>query len=91
MFTQLQCTNSFYFNANAFVTEIASNGAALVYSTYFGGTNYDIGKGIAVDSQWIRLCDRFHRLDEFSHHQCVVQQLVWTTLREPTRYPSPIP
>jgi len=34
----------FYFNCNAFVTEVASNGGALVYSTYFGGTNYDIAK-----------------------------------------------
>ncbi|MGO9586784.1 MAG: immunoglobulin domain-containing protein [Limisphaerales bacterium] len=49
-FRQLQCTNSFYYNANAFVTEIASNGGSLVYSTYFGGTNYDVGKGIAVDT-----------------------------------------
>jgi hypothetical protein len=47
-FKKLQCTNSFYFNCNAFVTEVASNGGALVYSSYFGGTNYDIGKGIAV-------------------------------------------
>ena len=50
MFKHLQCTNSFSYNANAFVTEIASNGSALVYSSYFGGTNYDIGKGIAVDT-----------------------------------------
>ena len=46
----LACTNSIYYNANAFVTEIASNGTSLVFSTYFGGTNYDIGKSIAVDA-----------------------------------------
>jgi hypothetical protein len=34
---------------NAFVTEIAPNGAALVFSTYFGGTKADEGEGIAVD------------------------------------------
>ena len=49
MFRYLQCTNS-YFTYNAFITEVASDGGALVYSTYFGGTNYDIGKGIAVDT-----------------------------------------
>jgi hypothetical protein len=35
---------------NAFVTEIASNGTALVFSTYFGGTKADEGEGIAVDA-----------------------------------------
>ena len=32
-----------YFHCNAFVSEIASNGAALVFSTYLGGTNFDQG------------------------------------------------
>ena len=36
--------------ADAFVTKLAANGAALVYSTYLGGSNYDRGSGIAVDS-----------------------------------------
>src|SRR4029077_7558974 len=35
--------------ANVYVTELNSNGTELVYSTYLGGTNYDIGEGIAVD------------------------------------------
>jgi hypothetical protein len=39
-----------YYNANAFVSEIAAGGSRLLYSTYLGGTNYDWGKGIAVDS-----------------------------------------
>jgi hypothetical protein len=44
-------TNSAYFNnANAFVTEIASNGSGIVFSTYLGGTNFDEGEGIAVDA-----------------------------------------
>lgn len=38
-----------YYNANAFVAEIAAGGSNLVYSSYFGGTNYDEGRGIAVD------------------------------------------
>ncbi len=36
--------------ANAFVTKIGAGGSPLVYSTYLGGTNYDLGKSIAVDA-----------------------------------------
>lgn len=39
-----------FLNANAFVSEITNGGGALVYSTYLGGTNYDVGRAIAVDS-----------------------------------------
>ena len=35
---------------DAFVTKLNSTGAALVYSTYLGGINIDIGNGIAVDA-----------------------------------------
>ena len=68
-FKKLQCTNSFYFNCNAFVTEIASNGGALVYSTYFGGTNYDIGKGIAVDTNGSVYVTGFTASTNFPSHQ----------------------
>lgn len=37
-------------NADAFVTEFDPTGAALVYSTYLGGSNTDSGNGIAVDT-----------------------------------------
>ncbi len=37
-------------NYNAFVTEISAGGSALVYSTYLGGSSYDFGSAIAVDS-----------------------------------------
>ena len=46
----LACTNTFYINANAFVAEIASNGNSVVFSTYFGGNNFDQGKSVAVDT-----------------------------------------
>ena len=46
----LACTNSIYFNANAFIAKIGPGGTNLVYSSYFGGTNFDEGKGIAVDN-----------------------------------------
>ncbi len=34
---------------NAFVTKLNSTGTALLYSTYLGGSFFDIGQGIAVD------------------------------------------
>ncbi|MBL0321432.1 MAG: SBBP repeat-containing protein [Ignavibacteria bacterium] len=34
---------------DAFVTKLNSNGSTLAYSTYIGGSNYDAGRGIAVD------------------------------------------
>jgi Bacterial Ig-like domain (group 3)/Beta-propeller repeat len=38
------------FYADVFVSKINAAGSALVYSTYLGGTGYDSGAGIAVDS-----------------------------------------
>jgi beta-propeller repeat-containing protein/HYDIN/CFA65/VesB family protein len=35
--------------ADAFVTKLSVEGSALVYSTFLGGSNVDIGYGIAVD------------------------------------------
>ena len=35
---------------DAFVTKLSADGSALVYSTYLGGSNFDIGWGIAVDA-----------------------------------------
>ena len=46
---KLACTNTFV-NANAFIAKIGPGGSNLLYSTYFGGTNFDEGFGIAVDS-----------------------------------------
>jgi hypothetical protein len=37
-------------NFDVFVTELTPPGSALVYSTYLGGSNGDIGSGVAVDS-----------------------------------------
>ena len=48
--SHLACTNTVYFNANAFVAKIGAGGSPLVYSTYLGGLNFDEGEGIAVDS-----------------------------------------
>ena len=35
--------------ADAFVTKLSSTGNSLIYSTYLGGGDWDIGSGIAVD------------------------------------------
>ena len=37
-------------NGDAFVTKLNASGTALVYSTYLGGSSYNYGNGIAVDS-----------------------------------------
>jgi hypothetical protein len=37
-------------NADAFVTKLDPAGATLVYSSYLGGSNTDLGNGIAVDT-----------------------------------------
>jgi hypothetical protein len=36
-------------DTDAFVTKVAANGIALVYSTYLGGAGFDEGNGIALD------------------------------------------
>ena len=35
---------------DAFVSKLNSSGSALIYSTYLGGSNVDVGEGIALDS-----------------------------------------
>lgn len=37
------------FNFDAFVTKFNPTGSAIVYSTYIGGSNGDVGRGIATD------------------------------------------
>jgi len=36
-------------SADAFVTKLNSSGSVLIYSTYLGGSGYDVGQGIALD------------------------------------------
>ena len=45
----IQPTNN-GFSGDAFVTKLNPQGLGLVYSTYLGGSNGDVGRGIAVDS-----------------------------------------
>ena len=39
------------FRSDAFVAKLNADGSALVYSTYLGGSDLDIGQGIAVDAE----------------------------------------
>ncbi|MDE2484358.1 MAG: SBBP repeat-containing protein [candidate division NC10 bacterium] len=38
-------------HGDVFVTKLAPNGASLIYSTFLGGSEYDVGFGIAVDDE----------------------------------------
>ena len=44
------CTGASYLRSEAFVSKLAPNGSSLAYSTCLGGSDYDWGDGIAVDS-----------------------------------------
>ena len=48
--TPLQPANSSGGDYDAFVAKLNPTGSALVYSTYLGGSGWDFGQGIAVDS-----------------------------------------
>ena len=44
------CCNGYEYMGDAFVTKLNAAGSALVYSSHLGGSAYDIGSAIAVDS-----------------------------------------
>ena len=50
----IQATNSGSFG-DVFVTKLNSQGSALVYSTYLGGSGSDTGRGIAIDQPATRI------------------------------------
>jgi hypothetical protein len=49
-FSSHQACSNTVINANAFVAEIGTNGPTLNYSTYLGGTNFDVGRAIAYNN-----------------------------------------
>jgi len=61
----IQASNGGNQDSDAFVTEINSNGSALVYSTYLGGSSMDWGNGIAVDSSGKAYVTGFTRSVDF--------------------------
>ncbi len=76
-----------YYNANAFVTEIGAGGTNLVYSSYLGGTNFDEGKGVAVDSSNNVYVTGFTASTNFPVTNAIYQQFVsvmFTTNSAPT-------
>jgi len=48
--TQNPYQDNYSGNGDAFVTKLSSNGSTLIYSTYLGGSDWDGGHGITVDS-----------------------------------------
>jgi hypothetical protein len=72
----LACPYSFSFNANAFVAEIGAAGTNLVYSSYLGGTNFDTGKGIAVDSSNYVYVTGYTASTNFPTTNAILQQFV---------------
>lgn len=41
--------SNLFLNGDAYVTKVRPSGSALAYSTFLGGTEHDVGAGIAVD------------------------------------------
>jgi hypothetical protein len=76
--SKLACTNSVYFNANAFLAKIGPGGSSLDYSTYFGGNNFDRGQGIAVDTNGSVYITGCTASTNFPTTNAVVLQLVRT-------------
>ena len=61
--------------ADAFVTKLNSNGTALSYSTYLGGSDLDQGRGIALDSSNNAYVTGFtHSSDPEPHPACEREQ-----------------
>ncbi|HLX96984.1 MAG TPA: SBBP repeat-containing protein, partial [Verrucomicrobiae bacterium] len=79
LLNHLACPYSYYFNNNAFVTEIASSGTALKFSSYLGGTNYDWGNSIAVDSSNYIYVTGFSASTNFPTTNALQQQFVYVT------------
>ena len=70
-----------YYNANAFVAEIAAGGSNLVYSSYFGGTNFDEGSGIAVDnSNYVYITGYTASKNFPTTNSIFFQTYVWTNI-----------
>lgn len=67
-----------YLYANAFVAEISASGTNLLYSSYLGGTNLDVAKGIAIDSSSNVYVTGFTGSTNFPATNAISQQFVQT-------------
>ena len=53
--------------SDVFVTKLNATGTALVYSTFLGGSAFDVGRGIAVDAAGNAYVTGHHPVAEFPH------------------------
>ena len=51
------------------MTKLNPAGSALVYSTYLGGIQYDVGIGIAVDASGSAYVTGYTRLERLPYHR----------------------
>jgi len=64
------------YNYNAFVSEIGAGGTNFLYSSYFGGNNFDIGEGIAVDESNYIYLTGFTASTNFPATNAIMQTIV---------------
>ena len=70
-------------NDDAFVAKLSEDGTTLAYSTYLGGTSYDVGEGIAVDSEGCAYITGFTGSGDFPTTDATFQK---SLLREADAY-----
>lgn len=67
-----------YLYANAFLAEIGASGTNLLYLSYLGGTNLDVGEGIAVDGSNYVYITGYTASTNFPTIHAIFQQFVRT-------------
>jgi hypothetical protein len=88
-------------NSDAFVSRLSSSGSSLIYSTYLGGDDYDIGQGIALGTGGEAYVSGYTESADFptlnpyqasnsGDYDVFVSKLIFVT-PTPTPAPSPSP
>ncbi len=76
---QLVCSNTTYYNYNAFLTELAPQGTNLNYSTYWGGINLDAGYAISCTNGYIVIGGSTASTNFPAIHVATNQVWAWST------------